>query len=74
MGDVVDINVPPKKLTRHYKQCKYTVTYIPATKKWHWAVTLVQTTTYGEDADTQLKAFKAAERHIDSVKKSQGVG
>ena len=70
--NVVQFQVKPKKLTRTYKRHHYTVEYVPATKKWKWIVEVVTTTRYGEEAETQNKAFRAAERHIDRVLKAQG--
>ena len=73
MSNVVELKVKPKQLVRHYKQHKYTVTYRPPTKDWLWEVEVVQTTKFSDVADTQVKAFKAAERHIDRMLKMQGV-
>lgn len=55
----------PKTLKRSYKRHEYTVTFIPKTKKWKWQVTVTTRMTYEEEADTQVKAFRAAERFID---------
>jgi len=52
-------------MDRTYRRQKYTITFIPDTKKWRWDVTLVQTTKAGDEADTMNKAQKAAEKHID---------
>lgn len=57
--------VAPKSLTRTYRTHKYKVTYIPSTRKWKWTVSVVSKMEYSDVADTQLKAFKAAERFID---------
>lgn len=70
--NVVEFKVTPKKLKRTYKRHHYVVEYVPATKKWKWTVEVVTTTKYGEEAESQLKAFKAAEKHIDRVLKAQG--
>lgn len=72
MGEVVEFQIKPKRLTRQYRRQKYTVTYTPATKRWKWEVEIVQTTRFGGDADSQTKAYKAAEKHIDGVLKMQG--
>lgn len=72
--NVIPFNVKPKCLSRTYKQHRYTVTYRPPTKDWLWEVEVVQTTKFSDVADTQQKAFKAAERHIDRMLKMQGVG
>lgn len=61
-------------MNRVYKQTKYTVTYIPATKEWKWEIEIVQTVKYTDVAATQVKAFRAAERQIDKIKQLQGVG
>lgn len=65
MSNVVPITVKPKTLTRHYKRTTYVVTFVPKTKKWKWDVTVTNVMKYGEEADTQVKAFRAAERFID---------
>lgn len=72
MGDVVDFVVKPKSLNKTYKRHKYVVTFVPATKKWHWTVELVQTTILSGDADTDTKAVRAAEKQIDQVLRMQG--
>lgn len=64
--------VKPKTLNKTYKQQRFTVTFVPATKKWHWSVDVVQTTTLSGDADTQVKAVRAAEKQIDQVLQVQG--
>jgi hypothetical protein len=66
------VQIPPKSLTRLYKKHHYKVTFIPATKKWKWSVEVVMRTIYSEEADTQIKAFKAAERRIDQMLRAQG--
>lgn len=73
MGNVVVLPVKPKTLKRQYKRQHYTVTFIPATKKWKWAVTIVRELKFEEEADTQIKAFKAAERFIDQHVSSEKV-
>jgi hypothetical protein len=55
----------PKQFKRHYKKTQYVVTFIPATRKWKWEVTITTTIRYDEVADTELKAFRAAEKFID---------
>jgi hypothetical protein len=72
MGEVVDIR--PKTINRTYKKHKYTVSFIPATKKWKWEVEVVNTIRYCETADTQIKAFRAAEKFIDQTCKTEKVG
>lgn len=64
-NNVIEFKVPPKTLNRTYKSHSYTVTYIPKTKKWKWTVTVVSKMQYSDEADTQIKAFKAAEKFID---------
>lgn len=63
-SNVVHI-VPPKKMKRTYKKQHYTVTFVPKTKKWKWEVTVVNEVKFAEEADTQIKAFRAAEKFID---------
>ena len=63
--NVIPIRVKPKTLNRVYKTHKYTVTYVPKTKKWKWTVVVETKMTYSDEAETQVKAFKAAERFID---------
>lgn len=65
MGEVHELKIKPKTLNRTYKSHKYEVTFIPKTKKWKWTVTVVTKMCYSEEADTQVKAFRAAERFID---------
>lgn len=70
MGDVVPIKpIQPKTLARVYKRHHFTVTFVPATKKWKWVVEVVTKTKYGEEADTQIKAIRAAEKCIDRITK-----
>lgn len=57
--------ITPKTMNRTYKKQRYTVTFVPATKKWKWEVVIVNELKFSEEADTQVKAFKAAERFID---------
>ncbi len=64
-SNVLPFQVKPKQLKRQYKRQTYTVTFTPKTKKWHWEVVVTTTLKYGEDADTQIKAFRAAEKFID---------
>ncbi len=66
MSDDNVITIKPKQMQRSYKRSKYVVTFIPATKKWKWKVETTQTLVYEEEADTQVKAFRAAEKFIDS--------
>jgi hypothetical protein len=58
-------------MNRLYKKQRYTVTFIPATKTWKWEVTVEVVTRYTErgESDTQIKAFRAAERFIDQYVK-----
>lgn len=62
--------IKPKTINRIYKRHKYTVTFIPSTKKWQWTVEVVQTLKFTDVADTQVKAFRAAEKLIDGSCKS----
>ncbi len=62
--NVVSI-ITPKQMNRHYKRQKYTVTYVPATKSWKWEVTITTQLRFSEVAETQIKAFRAAEKFID---------
>jgi hypothetical protein len=59
--------IKPKSMKRQYKRQTYTVTFIPATKKWKWEVTVVIETKFSTSdiAETQIKAFRAAEKFID---------
>lgn len=57
--------IKPKTINRTYKKHKYTVTFVPSTKKWKWTVEVVQKIVFSEEADTQIKAFRAAEKLID---------
>jgi hypothetical protein len=59
------VAIQPKQLKRHYKRTTYVVTFIPSTKKWKWEVTITTTIKYHEEAETQIKAFRAAEKFID---------
>jgi len=68
--NVVELPVKPKTLNRIYKTHKYKVTYIPSTKKWKWTVSVVSRMEYSDVADTQTKAFKAAEKFIDKTMKA----
>ncbi len=67
MGDVLPFQskVIPKTLSRQYKSQKYVLTFIPKTKKWKWTVTVETKMVYSEEADTQVKAIRAAEKFID---------
>lgn len=57
--------IQPKQVKRPYKKQSYTVTFIPATKKWKWEVVIKSELKFSEEADTQIKAFRAAEKFID---------
>lgn len=59
--------IKPKQINRTYKRHKYTVTYIPKTKKWKWTVEVVTKMVFSEEADTQIKAFREAEKFIDKT-------
>lgn len=72
MGDVVEFVVKPKTFRRVYKRHPLVVTYVPASKKWCWEIVIVQETRIGGEADTQIKAVRAAEKRIDDVLKMQG--
>lgn len=67
-GENVDYSllkkIKPKTLTRSYNRHTYTVTFLPKEKKWKWAVTVTTSQTFSEVADTQIKAFRAAEKFI----------
>lgn len=65
VSNVVPMNIKPKTMNRTYKKQHYTVTFIPATKKWKWEVTITTKMVFSEVADTQIKAFRAAEKFID---------
>lgn len=67
MGDVIPLDIKPKSMRRTYKRHHFTVTFIPATKKWQWSVELVVKTKYTDTADNMQKAIRAAERCIDKV-------
>lgn len=58
-------HIKPKTMKRTYKRQHYTVTFVPATKKWKWEVVITTHMKFSEEADTQVKAFRAAERFID---------
>lgn len=62
-----------KTLERHYKRQKYTLTFLPPTKKWKWEVVWVSTTRFSEEANTMNAAQKAAEKHIDKTLAIKGV-
>lgn len=64
-SNVVEMKIIPKTLKRKYKSHSYTVTFIPKTKKWKWTVEVISRMVFSEEADTQVKAFRAAERFID---------
>lgn len=65
-SNVVQFKLPPPKTSnRTYKSHSYTVTYLPKTKTWKWTVEIVQKIRYSEEAPTQVKAYRAAERFID---------
>jgi len=66
-SNVHQLKVKPKTLNRIYKTHKYKVTYVPSTKKWKWTVSVVSHMQYSDVADTQLKAFRAAEKFIDKT-------
>ena len=72
MGQVIDFHVAPKTFKRVYKRHPLVVTYVPATKKWKWEIVVVQETRIGGEADTQIKAVRAAEKRIDDVLRMQG--
>jgi hypothetical protein len=72
VSNVVHMDIKPKQIKRTYKQEHFTVTYKPSTKQWSWTVELIHKTTYSGEAPTQVKAIRAAEKHIDQVKKLQG--
>lgn len=63
--NVVNFPIKPKQLNRKYKSHDFTVTFIPKTKKWKWTVTVTTRMVYSEEADTQVKAIRAAEKFID---------
>ena len=73
MTNVLKFVAPPKTMNRNYKQHKYTVSFVPSTKQWEWCVEIVQTTVFKDIAPTQIKAFRAAVKFIDSVRTNQGV-
>lgn len=58
-------NIKPKTLRRSYKRHSYVVTFLPKEKKWKWSVTVTTSMTYEDVAETQVKAFRAAEKFID---------
>lgn len=64
-NNVVSLNIKPKTLRRSYKKHEYVVEFIPKTKKWKWTVTVTTSMVFSEVADTQVKAFRAAEQFID---------
>lgn len=57
--------IKPKTINRTYNKHRYTVTYLPKTKKWKWTVETTRVFKFSEEADTQIKAFRAAEKFID---------
>lgn len=63
---VVPLHVKPKTLTRQYKQHKIIVRYVPADKQWSWTVEATNVTRFTDVANSQMAAFKAAEKLIDS--------
>ena len=63
--NVVPFQIKPKTLRRSYKKHAYEVTFVPKTKKWKWTVTVTSVMVYTEEADTQVKAFREAEKFID---------
>jgi hypothetical protein len=64
-NNVLHLNIKPKTLRRSYKKHEYVVEFVPKTKKWKWTVTVTQKMVFSEEADTQIKAFKEAEKFID---------
>lgn len=64
-SNVLPFNIKPKTLNRSYKSHRYVVEFIPKTKKWKWTVTVETKMVYSEEADTQVKAFRDAEKFID---------
>ncbi len=67
MSQVLPFEVKPKTLKRQYKRHNIVVTFVPSTKQWKWSVTVVNEMTYTDIAPTQVAAFKAAEKMIDSL-------
>lgn len=64
-GNVLPFNIKPKTMKRSYKRHSYTVEFVPKTKKWKWTVEVVNRMVYSEEADTQVKAFREAEKFIE---------
>lgn len=67
MSQVLPFQVKPKTLKRQYKRHNIVVTYVPSTKMWKWSVTVVNEMTFTDTAPTQVAAFKAAEKMIDTL-------
>lgn len=70
MGTVAYIQ--PKTMNKRYKNCSYTITYLPESKKWQWKVTYIQTSEYSDISDSPIRAQKAAEKHIDKTLEIRG--
>lgn len=65
VDNILHMNIKPKTLQRQYKLHSYTVEFIPKTKKWKWTVEVVSRMVYSDIAETQVKAFREAEKFID---------
>lgn len=68
-NNIHHLNIKPKTLQRQYRRHSYKVEFVPKTKKWKWTVEITHRTVYSEVADTQVKAFRAAEKLIDEIVK-----
>lgn len=64
--NIIPLHIKPKTLRRSYKKHEYVVEFLPKTKKWKWTVTVTTQMVFSEVADTQVKAFRQAEKFIDN--------
>jgi hypothetical protein len=67
--NVVALPVKPKTMQRTYKGAKITLTFIVGKRVWKWRVEIQQTVAFEDEAATDVKALRAAEKFIDKVKK-----
>jgi hypothetical protein len=70
-NNVVALPVKPRTMHRSYRGVQITLSFIVESKKWKWKVSIQQTLEYEDEALTDVKALRAAEKFIDTVKKGK---
>jgi hypothetical protein len=69
MGDITELNIPPKKITEKYNGELIEVEFDPAIQRWNWKFTLPANplTIHGTGCVSPEAAIRDAKKKVDKI-------